>query len=173
MHGHLQHKPCKANKAVLEGADAIPGVKLSAFFKGESAYLDHQRKSPGSVIGPTPSSPERFGKVGLRQISPRIYVVLPAYNEAASMASLLRRLATLEVEWGRPLTVCVIDDGSSDGTAAIAEHGWSDLEVDLRTHAQNRGLGQAVHSGLRAVLELADDNDVVVVMDADELTMWA
>lgn len=94
------------------------------------------------------------------------HVVLPAYNEAESLPPLLERLALTAL--GERLTVWVVDDGSTDGTADVAARGVPGLQVNLVSHAVNLGLGQAVQSGLRAALEVAEADDVVVVMDADD-----
>jgi len=94
------------------------------------------------------------------------HVVLPAYNEEASLAPLLERLA--DVARTEKLIVWVVDDGSTDGTATIASRGVAGLEVKLVPHPVNLGLGQAVQTGLRAVLDSAAPVDIVVVMDADD-----
>jgi dolichol-phosphate mannosyltransferase len=96
------------------------------------------------------------------------HVVLPAYNEAASLPPLLDRLRDLAADWGEVMTVWVVDDGSSDGTAEIALEGHEGLDVRLVSHPVNLGLGQAVHSGLRAALAEAGEEDAVLVMDADD-----
>jgi dolichol-phosphate mannosyltransferase len=96
----------------------------------------------------------------------RAHVVLPAYNEAAALPSLFGRLA--ELARTEELTVWVVDDGSSDDTAVTARTGVPGLDVRLVRHEVNLGLGQAVWSGLRAALADADQDDVVVVMDADD-----
>lgn len=107
----------------------------------------------------TTKSPETARTYG------RVHVVLPAYNEAASLPALLRRIA--EVALTQPLTTWVVDDGSSDATADTVA-GISGLDVRLVRHPVNLGLGQAVQSGLRAVLAAAQSDDIVVVMDADD-----
>ena len=96
----------------------------------------------------------------------RAHVVLPAYNEAEALPPLLARLADLART--EELTVWVVDDGSSDATAATASAGVPGLDVRLVRHPVNLGLGQAVRSGLRAALADASQDDLVVVMDADD-----
>ncbi|MDT8910138.1 glycosyltransferase [Amycolatopsis sp. PS_44_ISF1] len=96
----------------------------------------------------------------------RAHVVLPAFNEEGSLPALLRRLS--DVSLTEQLTVWVVDDGSADDTVAVAESGFGDLDVRIVRHLINLGLGRAVQSGLRAVLEVADPADLVVVMDADD-----
>lgn len=94
------------------------------------------------------------------------HVVLPAFNEEGSLPALLARLErTARTE---RLVAWVIDDGSADRTAEIATTGVPGLDVRLVSHPQNLGLGQAVQSGIRAVLAAADPDDFVVVMDADD-----
>ncbi|WET81006.1 glycosyltransferase [Amycolatopsis sp. QT-25] len=96
----------------------------------------------------------------------RAHVVLPAFNEETALPVLLERLA--EAALTEELTVWVVDDGSSDRSAAVAEAGFGGLDVRVVRHAVNLGLGRAVQTGLRAALEKAQDDDIVVVMDADD-----
>lgn len=94
------------------------------------------------------------------------HVVLPAFNEESSLPGLLERLAA--AARSERLIVWVVDDGSSDGTAALVGAGVTGLDLRLVAHPHNLGLGQAVQTGLRAVLDAADPDDFVVVMDADD-----
>ncbi|KZB81047.1 dolichol-phosphate mannosyltransferase [Amycolatopsis regifaucium] len=109
----------------------------------------------------TRAEPEEKARTG-----GRAHVVLPAFNEEAALPALLRRLA--DVALTEQLTVWVVDDGSSDRSAAVAGSGFGGLEVRVVRHAVNLGLGRAVQSGLRAALEKAGSDDVIVVMDADD-----
>ena len=97
-----------------------------------------------------------------------VHVVLPAYNEEQSLPPLLGRLAELEPKLDRGLRVWVVDDGSRDRTAQIARDGVPGLDVSLVQHPRNAGLGQAVQTGIRTVLNHAAPSDVVVIMDADD-----
>jgi glycosyltransferase involved in cell wall biosynthesis len=79
-------------------------------------------------------------------------VVLPCRNEAPALPDLLTRMPA----GYRPI---VVDNGSTDGTAAVArEHG-----ADVIT-CMDPGYGAAVHAG---VLASDPDDGVVCVMDAD------
>ena len=102
-----------------------------------------------------------------------ISVVLPAYNEAQALPVLLSRLSAVSsAHFQSSLKVIVVDDGSTDGTGAQA-HSTRSLSVRLITHAQNRGLSGAIDTGLRAALESAGDDDIIVTMDADDThTPW-
>lgn len=71
------------------------------------------------------------------------------------MPSLLRRVEALSQEGlpGWDVSALVVDDGSLDGTARIAESWSGPLRVRLIKHGVNRGLGQAMASGLREFLQ--------------------
>jgi dolichol-phosphate mannosyltransferase len=98
-----------------------------------------------------------------------IVVVLPAYNEAAALPPLLRRLREVSVgHFGSGLAVIVVDDGSTDGTADSARQAAQGLSLRVVAHPQNRGLNEALRSGLLAALEEAREDDIVVTMDADD-----
>jgi dolichol-phosphate mannosyltransferase len=104
---------------------------------------------------------------------PLVIAALPAYNEAESLPPLLEKFAALELPSGRQLRVIVVDDGSTDGTAAVAEAFSDRLKLEVIRHERNRGLGAAIMTGLRraASMEEASDDAVLVCMDADN-THW-
>jgi dolichol-phosphate mannosyltransferase len=82
----------------------------------------------------------------------RVWVLLPAYNEEENLPGLLRQLEELRRE---ELRVVVVDDGSTDRTSEAAARWEGDLQVELVRHPRNLGLGRAVATGLRHVLERA------------------
>jgi glycosyltransferase involved in cell wall biosynthesis len=83
--------------------------------------------------------------------------VIPAYNEEATVAVVIRQLR----EDAPDFDVVVIDDGSTDATAAVAEAAGARV---LR-HPFNLGIGGAVQSGFKYALE--NDYDYCVQVDAD------
>ncbi len=95
---------------------------------------------------------------------PNISVVIPAYNEAARLGRSLGVLVSF-LEAYQTAELLIVDDGSSDGTADVAEHclsehcpfDWRVLRVPV-----NRGKGHAVRQGL-----LAARAPVAVFSDAD------
>lgn len=94
---------------------------------------------------------------------PRLSVVVPCYQGEAYVAAALTRLRDhLRAEQdtlGRS-EIILVDDGSSDRTAAIVE---TELpEVRLIRHERNRGKGAAVRTGV-----LAAEGEFIVFTDAD------
>lgn len=97
-----------------------------------------------------------------------IHIVLPAYNEADSLPGLLGRFSKLPDKERLDLSIHVINDGSTDATREVARKFDSVLTLEVIDHSKNMGLGQAVQTGIRAVVRDASDDDVMVIMDADD-----
>ncbi|HEX5822760.1 MAG TPA: glycosyltransferase [Solirubrobacterales bacterium] len=85
----------------------------------------------------------------------RTTVVLPAYNEGAALPHVLDELGEY---LDNSYEVLVVDDGSNDDTADVAER----YPVRLIKHKSNRGKGVAIRTG---IAEAQGEN--VVIMDAD------
>lgn len=98
----------------------------------------------------------------------RILVVLPAYNEEANIASLLRRIFETLTDDQMGFSVIVVDDGSSDRTREILEDTQREMPLIVQRHERNQGLGATLRDGLRQAAELANARDIIITMDADE-----
>jgi len=101
-------------------------------------------------------------------VSPKIAVLIPAYNACRSLSELIDRLKN----FSKPRDIIVVNDGSSDGTAKIAEESG----VTLINQEINKGKGEALRTGFEYVVR--HGYDCVVTIDADlqhrpeELTLF-
>ncbi|MDQ6633253.1 MAG: polyprenol monophosphomannose synthase [Gemmatimonadota bacterium] len=92
----------------------------------------------------------------------RVLVVVPTYNERQNIARLIEVVMALEP----PFEILVVDDGSPDGTGAIADEVASrNPRVHVLHRASKMGLGTAYLAGFRWALER--DFAFVFEMDAD------
>ena len=88
----------------------------------------------------------------------KLSIVIPAYNEEATIVELLRRVRAADIP-GFEREIIVVDDGSADRTAQLAREVPG---VVLVRHARNAGKGAALKSGIQAC-----SGDVVMFQDAD------
>jgi dolichol-phosphate mannosyltransferase len=81
---------------------------------------------------------------------PEVSVVLPCFDEAGNLESLLREIHEVMTALRRPFEILVIDDCSRDDTAAVAERVGVYLpEVRVVRHARNCGQSAALGTGFR------------------------
>lgn len=110
-----------------------------------------------------------------------LYIVLPAYNEAAALPALLE-----DIEQNCapiPHQIVVINDGSTDHTSDVVQsYAQTHKNIHRVNHDQNQGLGAALNSGFQYVMNLNEKQgnrhennrhlnqkvpDMVITMDAD------
>ena len=113
------------------------------------------------IAQPRSSEPD-----GPATVSASVAIVVPAYNEEANLPNLFRELETATTGGPHRYHVIMVDDGSADGTAAMAEAYAGPLSFELVKQGVNTGLGAAVLAGLRRAVEIPD-TDVVVTIEAD------
>jgi glycosyltransferase involved in cell wall biosynthesis len=90
---------------------------------------------------------------------PCLSVVVPAYNEGATLASVVEKLLALP----RLLEVVVVDDCSTDSTPEVARRlAAADPRVRVARHERNGGKTAALRTGFAMTR-----GDVVIVQDAD------
>jgi glycosyltransferase involved in cell wall biosynthesis len=78
-------------------------------------------------------------------------VFFPCFDEEANVERVVRQAIAVLDGLGRDFEVIVVDDGSRDATGAIAERlAAADPRVRVVRHAENRGYGAALQSGIRA-----------------------
>jgi glycosyltransferase involved in cell wall biosynthesis len=90
---------------------------------------------------------------------PLVSIVVPAYDEEATIREVLSRAAAVPFR----REIVVVDDGSRDATAAIAARVAAELpDVRLLRRSSNAGKGAAVRDGIAATV-----GEIVVIQDAD------
>lgn len=95
-----------------------------------------------------------------RTSATRLVVLIPAFNEEATVADVAEQCGRLREAYPA-LEVVVVNDGSSDRTAEVAEAAGATVV----SHRINRGVGRAFRTGLDAALRRGAE--VIVNVDAD------
>lgn len=89
----------------------------------------------------------------------RISVIIPVYNEEATITELVSRVQAVDLE----TDIIIVDDGSTDGTSAHLETIDSTFEnVRILRHEKNCGKGAALRTGLAEAT-----GEVIIIQDAD------
>jgi glycosyltransferase involved in cell wall biosynthesis len=89
---------------------------------------------------------------------PLLSVVIPCFNEAATILDLIERVRQAPVASKQ---IIVVDDGSSDGTRALLQ-GLQASDLTVLLHERNQGKGAALATGFRAAR-----GEICIVQDAD------
>ena len=94
---------------------------------------------------------------------PELSIVIPAYNEELRLPTTLERIAAYAERSDREVEVLVVDDGSTDRTAAVAESFRGRIPaLRVVSNGRNRGKGYSVRHGVRE-----SRGRIVLFTDAD------
>ncbi|MDQ3282317.1 MAG: glycosyltransferase family 2 protein [Acidobacteriota bacterium] len=101
-----------------------------------------------------------------RRSDVHVAAVLPAYNVAREIATVLRGLPPIFT------TIVVVNDASADQTGAIAErYAELDRRIVVVHHEKNQGVGGAMLTGFRTAVDAGAD--IIVKIDADgQMPLW-
>lgn len=97
-----------------------------------------------------------------------IFVLLPAFNEEASLPNLLPKIQKVMQDNNYAYKILCCDDGSSDHTSVLLKEYQASMPIDVITHVINRGLGETSRDLFELAAELADFDDVIVRLDCDD-----
>jgi dolichol-phosphate mannosyltransferase len=99
----------------------------------------------------------------------RLYVILPALDEAPNVPPLLDSLRAVARSWSTRADchVLLVDDGSSDGTADVARAHAGELDLTVLSHGVPLGPGRAFRTAFEHLAERLREDDLVLTMEAD------
>ena len=87
----------------------------------------------------------------------KVSVIMPVFNEEGTLETIVQQVLALPID----LELLIVDDASTDGTAAILES-CTDARIRTLRHARNRGKGAAIRTAIAHV-----SGDAVVIQDGD------
>lgn len=94
----------------------------------------------------------------------KLSVIIPAYNEAKTIQSVLEKVANVKLLGGIEKEIIVINDCSTDDTEGeiLRFKQQASIEINYIKHEVNKGKGAALHTGIREA-----KGDFLIVQDAD------
>jgi len=90
-----------------------------------------------------------------------VTVVIPAFNEATTLSAVVADITDAMDDYDGEWEIVIVDDGSTDGTAEVAQS-LTGERIRLLRHERNRGSGMAIRTGLNDA-----HCDLVVYVPAD------
>lgn len=98
-----------------------------------------------------------------------LYICIPAYDEAPTIGLLLWRIRKVLESYPRPYEILVLDDGSTDATAATLEPYTEVLPLTVLRHGQRKGYAAAVDTLARTAVQRTryPRRDAMILMQGD------
>jgi len=96
-----------------------------------------------------------------------IYVILPIYNEADVIGTLLERINVVMASAGHRYKVLAVNDGSRDNTLSVLNGFKGTLPLEIIDLKANCGVAQVFRTSFKHAAGVIADDDVVITMDAD------
>ena len=98
----------------------------------------------------------------------KVYLITPVLNEAPNIPDLVAGWKHLVAELNDfRFGFILVDDGSTDGTAALARQHAAGLELTVLSHETNKGPGYAFGTGFGHLHGRLEDSDIVVTIEGD------
>lgn len=120
------------------------GTILKTYFNAAKTFQRHSNK--GTIL--------------------KCYIVLPCYNEAENLETLLDSIDK-SLNKKIPYKVIAVNDGSTDNTEKVLRELSLKYPIEIVEHPKNLGLAEALKTGFKKVLKYVNDDDYVVFMDSD------
>lgn len=100
---------------------------------------------------------------------PRLFIVVPAFNEAQNLPQLFSSFRELELQLKDrfALHFIIVDDGSDDGTPELARQLANELTLDVLSHGRNLGPGTAFATAFTFLSKTMSADDWVITMEGD------
>jgi glycosyltransferase involved in cell wall biosynthesis len=121
--------------------------------------LIHPQAAPGDL--------ERMQSTSETQISAirKLSIIIPAYNEAATISTILDKVSGTQLDFGIEKEIIVINDCSTDDTdRTIKDYILHNPQAGIAyfSHSSNQGKGGAIHTGIQKAT-----GDYLIIQDAD------